>query len=52
MQTPFIVSWPAGIQAKGKRTQFVDVIDITPTALDLAGVPAPSTFEGVCQIPL
>ena len=52
VQTPLIVSWPAGIRAKGLRQQFVDVIDITPTALALAGVDAPAVFQGVCQIPL
>lgn len=52
VQTPFIVSWPAGIRQHGLRPQFVDVIDITPTALDLAGVPAPSSFQGVCQLPM
>jgi arylsulfatase len=52
VQTPFIVSWPAGIRRTGLRKQFVDVIDITPTALDLAGIEAPAVFEGVCQIPL
>ena len=29
VQTPFVVSWPAGIQKPGLRQQFVDVIDIT-----------------------
>ena len=52
VQTPFIVSWPAQIKRVGLRQQFVDVIDITPTALDLAGVEAPAVFQGVGQIPL
>jgi len=52
VQTPFIVSWPAGIKKPGLRKQFVDVIDVTPTALDLAGVEAPATFGGVCQMPM
>jgi len=52
VQTPFIVSWPGGIQARGMRRQFVDVIDITPTVLDIAGVAAPASFQGVCQMPM
>jgi arylsulfatase A-like enzyme len=52
VQTPFMVSWPAGIRATGQRRQFVDVIDITPTVLDIAGIEAPAVLEGVPQIPL
>jgi arylsulfatase len=36
----------------GIRRQFVDVIDITPTVLDITGLTMPETFDGVCQIPL
>lgn len=52
VQTPFLVSWPAEIRKTGLRRQFVDVIDITPTVLDIAGVEAPAVFEGVPQIPM
>lgn len=52
VQTPFVVSWPAAIRKPGLRKQFVDVIDITPTVLDIAGIQAPEAFNGVCQIPL
>ncbi len=52
VQTPCVVSWPREIQRPGIRRQFLDVIDITPTALDLAGVEAPGSFHGVCQLPL
>lgn len=52
VQTPLVVSWPAGIHQYGLRKQFVDIIDITPTVLDIIGIEAPSTFEGICQIPL
>ncbi len=52
VNTPFIVSWPAGIQNHGLRRQFVDIIDITPTVLDITGVKAPTIFEGVCQMPM
>lgn len=52
VQTPFIVSWPAEIREHGLRRQFIDIIDITPTVLDITGIDAPPVFEGVCQIPL
>lgn len=52
VQTPCIVSWPAEIRKSGLRRQFVDVIDITPTALDIAGVAEPGVFAGVCQMPM
>ena len=46
------MSWPAEIRQTGLRPQFVDVIDITPTVLDIAGIPAPPVFAGVCQMPM
>jgi arylsulfatase A-like enzyme len=50
---PLIVSWPKGISDKGGiRSQFVDVIDITPTILDLTGIEAPKTYHDVPQKPL
>ncbi|MBK7928485.1 MAG: arylsulfatase [Bryobacterales bacterium] len=52
VQTPFVFSWPSGIRQTGLRQQFVDVIDITPTALDIAGIEAPAVFHGVCQMPM
>jgi arylsulfatase len=52
VNTPLIVSWPAAIQKFGLRRQFVDMIDITPTVLDITGIEAPAMFEGVCQIPI
>lgn len=52
VQTPLLVSWPKEVKKTGIRRQFVDVIDITPTVLDLAGVAAPAVFSGVCQMPM
>ena len=50
---PLIISWPRVISDKGAiRTQFVDVIDITPTILDLTGIPAPKVYQGITQMPL
>ena len=50
---PFIVSWPAGIKAKGEvRTQYAHIIDMVPTVLDLLGIEPPATIRGVTQSPL
>lgn len=48
-----IVHWPAGIAARGEmRTQFHHVIDVAPTLLEAARLPAPSMVEGVQQRPI
>jgi arylsulfatase A-like enzyme len=45
-----VVHWPRGIDAKGEiRTQFAHVIDIMPTVLEVAGLPAPTFVNGVQQ---
>jgi arylsulfatase A-like enzyme len=50
---PLVISWPKTIVDMGAvRTQFVDVIDITPTILDITGVVAPKVYQGVTQMPL
>ena len=48
-----IVHWPAGIAAKGElRHQFCYITDIAPTVLELAGLPAPTTVNGITQEPM
>ena len=48
-----IVYWPRGIKAKGEiRSQFHHVIDIAPTILEAAGLPAPTIVNSVQQAPL
>ncbi|WP_367646581.1 arylsulfatase [Ruegeria arenilitoris] len=45
-----IIRWPAGIEARGEvRDQFHHVIDIMPTILEAAGLPAPTSINGVAQ---
>ena len=48
-----IVRWPNGIDTRGGvRSQFHHVIDIAPTILEAAGLPAPLLVNGVQQKPL
>ena len=47
------VSWPARITDKGgMRDQFMHVIDVVPTILDVTGIPAPETVDGIKQAPM
>ena len=48
-----IVHWPNGFAARGEiRPQFCHVIDVAPTVLEAAGLPAPTFVHGVQQMPL
>jgi arylsulfatase A-like enzyme len=48
-----IVHWPTGFAAKGEiRSQFHHVIDVATTILDAAGLPEPTSVNGVQQMPL
>jgi arylsulfatase A-like enzyme len=48
-----IVHWPNGFEARGEiRSQFHHVIDVAPTLLEAAGIPAPSFVNGIQQLPL
>ena len=48
-----IVHWPEGISSKGEiRSQFTHVIDVAPTILEAAGIPAPTFVMGVQQSPI
>jgi len=53
VRAPLLIRWPNGIQARGEtRRQFYHVVDVTPTLLDLLGVPLPEAVNGVKQMPL
>jgi arylsulfatase len=48
-----IVSWPAGIKARGEnRPQYAHAIDMVPTILDALGIGPPMSIRGVDQSPI
>jgi arylsulfatase len=55
VHVPMIMHWPAGLgseQAGTKRSQFVNVSDITPTIYDLLDITPPTNYRGVEQMPV
>ena len=47
------VSWPGHIKDQGAlREQFMHVIDVVPTILEVAGIKAPETVDGIKQAPI
>jgi arylsulfatase len=47
------ISWPARIRDKGGlREQFMHVIDVVPTILDVSGISAPEAVDGIKQAPI
>ena len=50
---PLVVRYPKAIADPGAmRSHFTHVIDIAPTVLELAGIPAPTHVDGIEQEPL
>ena len=53
IRDPLVVSWPAGIAARGGlRHQFAHCGDIVPTLLDVVGISPPAMLGGITQQPL
>jgi arylsulfatase A-like enzyme len=51
VRTPLLVQWPNGITAAGGvRSQFCHAVDVLPTVLDVCGVDAPRTIDGIDQL--
>ncbi|MEW9834243.1 arylsulfatase [Mesorhizobium marinum] len=49
IRSPLVVNWPAGIKAGGGvRGQFLHVIDLAPTLLELTGSGVTDEFDGKC----
>ena len=50
---PFIVHWPAGIEARGEvRSQYAHAIDMVPSVLDALDLEPPKSVKGVTQSPI
>ena len=50
---PMVVSWPKRIRDKGGlRSQFTHLIDVVPTILEAANIPAPKFVNGIEQMPM
>jgi arylsulfatase len=50
---PMVIAWPRRIAADATvRAQFTHVIDIGPTILEAAGLPEPTTVDGIEQEPM
>ena len=55
VHVPMIMHWPQGLgadKAGTKRSQFVNVSDITPTIYELLGISPPETYRGIEQMPV
>jgi arylsulfatase len=47
------IMWPERIKDKGGlREQFMHIIDVVPTILEAAGIPAPEYVDGIKQAPI
>jgi arylsulfatase len=50
---PMVVSWPSRIEPDSEvRSQFTHCIDIGPTVLEAAGIPEPTSVDGIAQEPM
>ncbi|HET6869270.1 MAG TPA: arylsulfatase [Solirubrobacteraceae bacterium] len=49
-RNPMVVAWPNRVKARREiRSQFTHVIDVGPTILEAAGIPAPTSVDGIAQ---
>ncbi|WP_217357272.1 arylsulfatase [Ruegeria atlantica] len=48
-----VISWPNGIDDKGgRRDQFMHLVDVAPTILEVAGIAEPEEVDGIIQSPM
>lgn len=48
---PLLVQWPGAAARRAASDSLVDIMDVSATILDAAGVPRPDTFDGVSLLP-
>ncbi len=52
-RNPMVVAWPSHIQPDATvRSQFTHCIDVGPTILEAAGIPEPTSVDGIAQEPM
>jgi arylsulfatase len=48
-----VIRWSKGFKAKGElRSQWHHVIDVAPTVMEAAELPAPKAVNGITQSPI
>ena len=52
LRTPLLVRYPPLVKGGSVTGSLVSAVDIAPTLLELAGVPAPDTFQGESFVPI
>jgi arylsulfatase A-like enzyme len=52
MHVPLVMIWPGRIPAGLRVPTLVSLVDVSPTILDLAGIPVPAAMEGKSLVPL
>ncbi|TCM20370.1 arylsulfatase [Novosphingobium sp. PhB165] len=53
IRNPMVITWPNGIKDKGGlRSQFGHINDVVPTLLDIVGIEAPKSVDGIAQKPM
>lgn len=50
-RVPLLVRWPKGIPSGRRIKDFVSIMDVGPTLLELSGVKAPATMDGRSFLP-
>jgi choline-sulfatase len=52
VNVPLILRWPGHVPAGGSTTEMVELVDVLPTLLELAQLPAPPDLQGKSLAPL
>ena len=52
VRVPLIFSWPRQLKQGIRSDALVELVDIAPTLLELAGVPVPETMQGKSLLPI